>query len=368
MYLKRLQLTNFKNILNADIELCEKINCFIGNNGTGKTNLLDAVYYLSYCKSFFNLIDNQNINHNADFFSIHGKYYRGIEREDNVSCIQKKNSRKVFKFNNKEYDRLADHIGSIPLIMISPYDSDLINDGSEVRRKYLDSVISQFDRIYLDDLINYNKALQQRNYLLKTIANTNKFSDDSLEIWDSQLIKYGENIYEKRKEFISEFLPLFQKYYLLISNHKEKVEVNYVSQLNNDDLGELLITNLEKDRYLQYTSSGIHKDDLEFIINGFPVKKFGSQGQQKSFLVALKLAQFEFTKNIKGYKPILLLDDIFDKLDNERVEQLVKLVAEENFKQVFITDTQFYRIENIFNKNEILHQFFSVQNGNISKL
>jgi len=368
MYLKRLILTNFKNINSVDIELCEKINCFTGNNGAGKTNLLDAVYYLSYCKSFYNLIDNQNINHNSDFFAIHGQYNRGVENEDTVSCIQKKNSKKIFKYNKKDYDRLADHIGKIPLIMISPYDIDLINDGSEVRRKYLDSVISQFDKIYLDDLINYNRALQQRNSLLKTIANTNKFSLSSIEIWDKQLIKFGESIFEKRKDFLFNFLPLFQKYYLYISKDKEKVEINYLSQLNDNDLEDLLLSSFERDRYLQYTSVGVHKDDLEFHINGFHVKKFGSQGQQKSFLIALKLAQFEFTKNIKGYKPILLLDDIFDKLDNNRVEQLVELVAKENFKQVFITDTQTDRIKEIFEKMDIFHQFFSVQNGNIIKL
>lgn len=368
MYLKKLIITNFKNITAAEIELCEKINCFTGYNGAGKTNLLDAVYYLSYSKSFFNLIDNQNINHNSELFAIHGHYYRGGENEDFVSCIQKKNSKKIFKFNKKEYDRLADHIGKIPLIMISPYDIDLINDGSEARRKYLDSVISQFDKIYLDDLINYNRALQQRNSLLKSIAITNKFSLSSLEIWDNQLIRFGESIYEKRNDFISQFIPLFQKYYLLITENKETVQINYSSQLKDNDLGELLTSSVEKDRYLQYTSVGTHKDDLEFLINGFPVKKFGSQGQQKSFLIALKLAQFEFTKKIKGYKPILLLDDIFDKLDNYRVEQLVKLVAEENFKQVLITDTQIDRIKGIFDKMDILHQFFSVQNGEIFKL
>jgi len=368
MFLKRLILTNFKNITNVDIELCEKINCFTGNNGVGKTNLLDSIYYLSYCKSFFNLIDNQNINHNSDFFAIHGHYYRGGENDDIVSCIQKKNSRKVFKYNKKEYERLAEHIGKIPLIMISPYDIDLVNDGSVARRKYIDTVISQFDKIYLDDLISYNRALQQRNSILKSLANTNKFSISSLEIWNNQLIKFGEGIHQKREDFLIQFMPLFQKYYLFISGNKEIVEINYISQLKNNNIEDLLLSSIEKDRLLQYTSVGTHKDDLEFLINDFPVKKFGSQGQQKSFLIALKLAQFELTKKIKGFKPILLLDDIFDKLDNDRVEKLVKLVAEENFKQVLITDNQIDRIKSIFEKMDIVHQFFSVDNGNILKI
>ncbi|MFZ4399076.1 MAG: DNA replication/repair protein RecF [Bacteroidales bacterium] len=368
MYLKNLTISNFKNYTDANIEFSEKINCFVGENGEGKTNLLDAIYYLSFCKSYFNLVDMQNIRHETEFFAIHGNYIRKDEHQDLLSCIQKKNQRKVFKINKKEYDRLADHIGLFPLVMISPYDSDLINEGSEIRRKFIDSVISQFDRIYLEDLINYNKALQQRNALLKHFAENNIYNADSLELWNFQLQKHGENIYQKRKIFLNEFTPLFQNFFSLISGSKENVDINYFSQLNNNDLEELLKLNLIKDRALQYTSVGIHKDDLIFNMDSFAVKKYGSQGQQKSFIIALKLAQFEYTKNIKGFKPVLLFDDIFDKLDNARVEQLIKLVADKNFKQVFITDTHSERIIKIFKSIEIACKIFNVNKGKVTEI
>ncbi len=368
MYLKSLTISNFKNYIEANLEFSEKINCFVGDNGEGKTNLLDAIYYLSFCKSYFNLVDMQNIKHETDFFAIHGQYSRKDEQQDLVSCIQKRNQRKAFKINKKEYERLADHIGLFPLVMVSPYDRDLINEGSEVRRKYIDSVISQFDRIYLDDLMSYNRALQQRNALLKQFAETNRFEPASLEMWNFHLQKHGENIYQKRKIFLEEFIPLFQHYFAFISGGKEKVSIAYLSQLNDNDMDALLKDNIQRDRALQYTSVGIHKDDLDFTIGNFPIKKFGSQGQQKSFFIALKLAQFEYTKNIKGFKPILLFDDIFDKLDNTRVEQLIKLVADQNFKQVFITDTQAERIAHVFEKIDIPHKLFKVEKGTATEI
>jgi DNA replication and repair protein RecF len=363
MYLKNLTIHSFKNYTEANLEFSEKINCFVGDNGVGKTNLLDAIYYLSFCKSYFNQLDMQNIMHEADYFTLHGQFIRNNEHNDLVSCIQKRNQRKVFKINKKEYERLADHIGLFPLVMISPYDRDLINEGSDVRRKFIDSVISQFDRIYLEDLINYNKALQQRNSLLKQFAENKRFEFSSLEIWNMILQKHGENIYQKRKIFLEEFMPLFQRYFAFIADAKEKVDIVYLSQLNTNDMEGLLKENIQRDRALQYTSVGIHKDDLDFTMDGFAVKKFGSQGQQKSFLIALKLAQFEYTKNIKGFKPILLFDDIFDKLDNTRVEQLIKLVADQNFKQVFITDTQTERMLTVFENMEISHKIFKVEKG-----
>ena len=252
--------------------------------------------------------------------------------------------------------------------MVSPYDSDLINDGSEVRRKYIDSLISQFDRIYLDDLINYNKALTQRNVLLKSFAEKKNYDEHSIELWNAHLCKYGENIHQKRKSFLEEFLPLFQEYFTYISGGKEKVFIEYVSQLNKNNLSELFVTNLQRDRMLQYTTSGIHKDDLELKISDYPIKKFGSQGQQKSFVVAMKLAQFEFTRNLKSFKPILLLDDIFDKLDNSRVEQLIKLTGSEKFGQVFITDTQPDRIAKIFQNAEIPHKIFTIISGTANEI
>lgn len=367
MFLNKLKLNNFKNYKEAELDFSAKINCFIGNNGTGKTNLLDAIHYLSFCKSYFNPIDSQNILHDAPYFTIHGLYRRNGNPDDKVSCIQKVNQRKKFLLNDKEYERLSDHIGLLPLVMISPYDRDLINEGSETRRKYIDAVISQFDKLYLDDLINYNKALLQRNNLLKSFAEKHYFDRTALEIWDQQLSTLGEKIFARRKEFIREFIPLFQQYFEIISQGKEKISITYDSQLEDRSLEELLIAALERDRQIRYTSVGTHKDDLIMNIEGFPVKKFGSQGQQKSYVVAIKLAQFEFTKNKRDFKPILLLDDIFDKLDEERVKQIIKLVGDNSFGQVFITDTQPDRIVNIFNKVNIDHKIFSVSDGKVDE-
>lgn len=360
MYLRKIALINFKNYLKAEFIFSEKINCFVGNNGTGKTNLLDAIHYLSFCKSSFNPVDSQNINHGEDYFSIAGNYIRNDNSTDHVQCIQKRNHRKKFLVNKKEYDRLADHIGSLPLVMISPYDRDLINDGSEIRRKYIDSVISQFDRIYLDDLINYHKALFQRNTLLKSFAERQSFDAALLEPWDEQLINLGKQIHTRRKDFLQRFIPIFRHYFSFISCVDEVVDIIYQSDLNDHEFRGLLAGALPRDRTAQFTTVGIHKDDLEFLISGYPVKKTGSQGQQKSFVVAIKLAQFDHTRSVKGFKPVLLLDDIFDKLDDLRVEQLVKLVSENNFGQVFITDTSKDRIRTIFDAVAIDHKIFEI--------
>ncbi len=366
MYLKKLLLSNFKNCSEADLQFSPKINCFVGNNGVGKTNLLDAIYYLSFCKSYFNAVDMQNIKHGEPFFAIHGTYQKNGGCEDLLSCLQKRASKKQFKLNKKDYDRLADHIGHFPLVMISPYDRDLINDGSDVRRKYIDGVISQFDHMYLDDLLNYNKALTQRNVLLKHFAEMRTFDAVSLEIWDEQLIVLGKRIYEKRKSFLKEFAPIFQHYFEFISGGKEQVAIQYESQLQEEDLGVLIRSALNRDRKVRYTTVGIHKDDLLFNIGDYPIKKFGSQGQQKSFVIAIRLAQFDYTKNLKGFKPVLLFDDIFDKLDDTRVEQIIALVSDNNFGQVFITDTQRQRIEKIFKIVQIDHKIFEVEEGRVA--
>ncbi len=365
MFLKQLSLTNFKNYKTAGLQFSEKINCFVGDNGSGKTNILDSLYYLSFCKSYFNPVDNQNILHDADFFAIHGIYHHAGKTENKVSVIQKRGIKKIVKFNKKVYDRLADHIGKIPLVMISPYDRDLINDGSEVRRKYIDSVISQFDKFYLNELISYNKVLLQRNALLKHFAVEHRFDAASIQVWDDQLAAFGTKLFEKRKQFLIDFNPLFEEYYRFLSEGNEHVEIIYDSQLAVAPLDELLKESLSKDRLLRYTTQGIHKDDLAFMIAGYPAKKFGSQGQQKTFVIAIKLAQFEYTRRIKGFKPILLLDDIFDKLDEKRVSQIIKLVNENNFGQVFITDTQRSRVENIFRNHDIPHLVFDVVNGTV---
>ncbi len=363
MFLKHLKITNFKNYVDAEFHFSSKLNCFIGDNGAGKTNILDAIYYLSFCKSYFNSSDNQNILHGAPFFSIHGSYQKNGSGNDTVSCIQKRNQKKLFKINDKDYDRLSDHIGLFPLVMISPNDRDLINEGSEMRRKYVDLVISQFDKIYLNDLISYNKALLQRNLLLKQFAELHYFDNSVLEIWDEQLIRYGEKIHSKRKEFLDRFMNLFQHYFNFITDDKEKVGIQYFSQLNDRNFDELLAISLENDRITKFTNTGIHKDDLIFLIDDYPVKKYGSQGQQKSFVVAIKLAQFDYTKNINNFKPILLLDDIFDKLDDNRVRKLIQLAGDDSFGQAFITDTKKERVESIFREIAIDHKLFRIFDG-----
>jgi DNA replication and repair protein RecF len=360
MYLRKLALTNFKNYAEVEYSFSDKINCFVGNNGVGKTNLLDAIHYLAFCKSFFNPIDSQNIRHAEDFFVINGTCVRNDGKTEHLQCIQKRNHRKKFLLNKKEYDRLADHIGEFPLVMVSPYDRDLINDGSDLRRKYIDSVISQFDRFYLDDLISYQKALFQRNTLLKYFHEKGSFDPSALESWSLMLVKHGTALFSKRKSFLEKFIPIFTHYYSFINSSEEKVDIVYQSQLVDDEFNSLLEKSLDRDRTTQYTNFGIHKDDLDFLISGYPVKKFGSQGQQKSFVIAIKLAQFDYTKSVKGYKPLLLLDDIFDKLDDLRVQQLISLVSENNFGQVFITDTSEERIMKIFESMEIDHKILTI--------
>jgi DNA replication and repair protein RecF len=362
MYLKKLSILNFKNYPEAELEFSAHVNCLTGNNGEGKTNILDAVHYLSFCKSFFNPIDSQNIMHDAPFFLIQGQYDLNNNAEE-IYCGQKRNQKKIFKRNKKEYSRLADHIGLFPLVMISPADSELITEGSESRRKFMDSVIAQFDREYLENLITYNKILSHRNALLKQFGDSGKFDKDSLEIWDDQLISSGEKVFQRRKDFINNFIFIFQKYYELISGGREQVGITYVSHLNDNPFSAALEKALNRDRAMEYTTVGVHKDDLEFKINGYPLKKYASQGQQKSFLIALKLAQFDFIKEIKKITPILLLDDIYDKLDDKRVKQLMELVSTDNFGQLFITDTHPTRLPELFRSTNADLKAFRINNG-----
>ncbi len=365
MFLSKLSLVNFKNYESAEMAFSDQVNCFTGNNGEGKTNLLDAIHYLSFCKSFFNPIDSQNILHEAPFFVIQGTFVDEEGKEEEVYCGLKRNQKKQFKRNKKEYSRLADHIGLFPLVMVSPADSELITEGSETRRRFMDTVIAQFDKHYLDDLIKYNKALSQRNALLKQFADSRRFDKASLEIWDAQLVEPGNAIYEKRAAFVKQFIPIFQKHYELISGGKEKVKLSYQSQLLDNDFAKVLEASVSRDRAMQYTTTGIHKDDLEFGIGGYPVKKFGSQGQQKSYLIALKLAQYDFIKKIKKMKPILLLDDIYDKLDDTRAKELMAIVSGESFGQIFITDTHDDRIPKLFKRSGADFKMFRIKKGGI---
>lgn len=338
MHLKNLQIVNFKSWDQAEFNFSPKLNCFVGPNGSGKTNLLDAVHYLSVSKSYFNSIDSQNIKDDADFFVVEGDFVRN-DAQEHIYCAVKRGEKKLFSRNKKPYKRLSEHIGRFPSVIISPYDRDLITEGSEVRRKFMDSVISQSDLVYLDDLIQYNKALQQRNALLKYFAANSLFDRTSLEVYDQQMEERGTRIFEKRKAFLGELSPKLTHYYDRISARAEEPDIHYVSQLNDASFSHLLEDSLQQDLRNQYSGAGIHRDDLEFLIDGRKVKRFGSQGQQKSFLIALKLAQYEFLHQKQGVKPVLLLDDIFDKLDEHRVSELVRLVHNEGFGQIFITDT-----------------------------
>lgn len=362
MYIQELSVVNFKNFEHAEFQFSDSLNCFIGNNGAGKTNLMDAIYYLSFCKSFLNSVDAQNIRFDEEFFMIQGKYSR-LESEEMIYCGLKRSQKKIFKRNQKDYKKLSEHIGLIPLIIVTPSDTNLITGGSEERRRFVDSVISQYDAVYLENLIRYNRALLQRNNLLKQFAGRGTFQSESLEVWNDQLVKYGLQIHEVRKTFIEKLQPIFQNYYELISGGKEKVGLKLQSDLIENDFAELLEQNVGKDRMLQYTTCGIHKDDFEFELAGNQIRKFGSQGQKKTYLVAIKLAQFDFMKEISGLTPILLLDDIFDKLDKNRVEQIVKLVADDHFGQIFITDTNREHLDQMIAALETESRIFTINDG-----
>jgi len=356
MRLDRLSLLNYKNFATADFEFDAKINCFVGANGIGKTNILDSVYHLAFGKSYFNPISSQNIKHGEDFFVIDGEFVKN-ERNEKVVCSLKKGAKKAIKRNGKLYERLSDHIGLLPLVIISPADRDLIIEGSDTRRKFIDGVISQSDKSYLQDLLKYNKVLSQRNALLKYFALNRTFDKDTLSVYNEQLNEYGTPIFEKRQAFMETFIPIFKKQYAEISGGQEEVSLGYQSKIQNNGISSLLEQNIDKDRALQYTSVGIHKDDLSFEIQEHPIKKFGSQGQQKSFLIALKFAQFYFIKEQAKATPILLLDDIFDKLDENRVSHIITLVDNENFGQIFLSDTHAERTENVV-KN--IHQSYKI--------
>lgn len=356
MILESLSLLNYKNFSEQSFSFDHKINCFLGNNGVGKTNILDAIYHLSFGKSYFNPIALQNIKYDESFFMISGTYLID-STEEKITVSLKKGQKKIIKRNGKVYEKLSEHIGFLPLVIISPADSDLIIEGSATRRKFIDSVISQSDKKYLQELIKYNKVLAQRNSLLKYFALNNTFNKDTLSIYNEQLTNFSTYIFNKRKAFLETFIPIFKERYRIISNSKEEIDLVYKSDLTDASLDKLLEENLAKDKVLQYTSVGIHKDDLLFLKDSFPIKKFGSQGQQKSFLIALKLAQFDFIKAQSGNNPILLLDDIFDKLDENRVAQLIKLVEDENFGQLFITDTHATRTEAVVKQ---VHQSYKL--------
>ena len=357
MFLKKLILINYKNFSSKTVEFGTKINCFVGKNGIGKTNLLDAVYHLSFGKSYFNPITTQNIKHGADFFMLDGEFEKN-GRQEHIICSIKKGQKKVIKRNNKPYEKLSEHIGLLPVVIISPADNDLIIEGSETRRKFIDGIISQSNKTYLQQLISYNKILIQRNSLLKYFMLNHTFNRETLAIYNEQLHTYGTAIFKERTAFISAFVPIFKEQYKHIAGKEENIDLVYESQLFKGELKSLLENSLNRDKVLQHTTVGTHKDDLSFEIGNYPMKKFGSQGQQKSFLIALKLAQFHFIKAQTGVSPILLLDDIFDKLDEDRVAQIVKLVNNDDFGQLFISDTHAERTEAVIRQTQQPYEIF----------
>ncbi len=343
MKLNKLTLNNFKNFEHFEAEFHPQVNAFTGNNGVGKTNLLDAIYTLAMGKSYFGLTNRQLIRHGQNFFSIKGRFNRDNDSFD-ILLKYREGEKKSLSVNGKEYPRLSDYIGLVPVVMISPYDRDLISESGETRRRFTDRLIAQYDKDYLNNLIRYTRSLRQRNSLLKYFAANGSFDPDRLDAFDRPLARYAEAIHAKRQQFVQSLAPILSEKYARIAGSGEQPGITYRSALNQTAAYELLQKNLERDRLLQYTSDGIHRDDLIFTLNGHPIKKFGSQGQQKSFLIALRLAEADMLFSRKNDAPILLFDDIFDKLDPGRVRQILDYVKHRRFGQVFITDTHPERV------------------------
>lgn len=365
MILKRISILNYKNLEQVELSFSPKLNCFFGQNGMGKTNLLDAVYFLSFCKSAGNPIDSQNICHDADFFVIQGFYEAADGTPEEIYCGMKRRQKKQFKRNKKEYTRLSDHIGFLPLVMVSPADSELIAGGSDERRRFMDVVISQYDKEYLDALIRYNKALVQRNTLLKS---EQPVEEELFLVWEEMMAQAGKVVFRKREAFIREFIPIFQSFYSFISQDREKVGLSYDSHARDASLLEVLKESRARDQIMGYSLRGVHKDELNMLLGDFPIKREGSQGQNKTYLVALKLAQFDFLKRTGTTVPLLLLDDIFDKLDASRVEQIIKLVAGDSFGQIFITDTNREHLDRILHKVGSDYKMFRVEQGTVAEM
>ena len=359
VFLKKISIINYKNILDKEYELDPKINCFVGDNGVGKTNILDAVYHLSMGKSYFNVKNDQLINRGKDYMLVDGVFELNNKNESIVFSL-KIGEKKVLKRNGKPYKKFSNHVGLIPVVLISPYDNDLINEGSSERRKFIDSIISQNDKEYLINLIAYTRVIQNRNKLLKQYNRSVDFDLDTIKVYDDQIYKLSEPIFKARDKFIKEFTPLVLEKYKHISDDKEKISIEYKSDLINNHVENLIKDSFQKDVILQYTSVGLHKDDFVFNIDENRIKRFGSQGQQKSFLIALKLAQFDYLKNETGNSPILLMDDIFDKLDLMRVKRIVEIVNSTNFGQLFLSDTDKERIEKVLSSLNLSSKIFEV--------
>lgn len=363
MILEHLFVQDYRNLIQADLDFSHRLNCFVGHNGMGKTNLLDAIYYLSFCKSSINPSDSQTVRHGAECFQIQGTYSMPSGERTVIGCMSRPQGRKQFRRDRKEYSRFSDHIGYIPTVLLSPQDSGLISGGSEERRRFMDMVISQYDQEYLKDLIDYNKALAQRNVLLR---NETEPDAELLLMWEMIMADKGLRIYAKRHQLVERLARLFDDMYSRIGENNEKVSLDYRSHASLGDLAAMFESGRSKERIVGYSLYGIHRDEIEMCLGGYPIRREGSQGQNKSFLTALKLAQYSLLAESCGRRPILLMDDIFDKLDAGRVERILRIVAEEpGFGQVFITDVDRNHIDRILAGIGIDHKVFTIEYGNV---
>jgi len=364
MHLENLRLINFKNYQDETFTFTAEINCFVGDNGVGKTNLLDAIHYLSLTKSFLNPTDLQTISHQQDFFSLIGTIQKD-QHEFSVKCQLRKGEKKVFFLNGNPYEKISDHIGQFPLVLIAPNDTDIIQGGNEIRRKYFDGVLAQMDRQYLEYLIKYYHALRQRNYLLKYAESKHRIDPDLIEPYDRIILSIGREIYTRRRKFLAKIIQPLQDHYDNISDSKEHINILYQSDLETNDFNIDFQRALLNDLVVGRTNLGIHKDEYKMEMDGYPVKKFGSQGQQKSLVVALKLTQFDILKSNNDFKPILLMDDIFDKLDEHRINKIMSLVAGHAFGQIFITDARPERTFAIMDDIRAEKKIYQIDNGKI---
>lgn len=358
MHLEKINLLNFKNYGELALSFSPQVNCIVGNNGSGKTNLLDAIHYLSLTKSAFSLTDSQSIRHEADFFMVDGRFYND-DKQYQVTCSLKNGQRKIVLLDKKPYERISEHIGRFPVVLIAPDDTDLVRESGEIRRKFFDGMMSQLDAGYLADLIQYNVVLKQRNSLLKQFFERHYYDKELLETYSMQLLDLGRKLHQKRDVFVQEYIPVFRNHYQNLTESREEADLIYESELFEENFEYEFFYETRRDLQAQRTTKGIHKDDYVFEINRFAVRKFGSQGQQKSFVIALKLAQFDIIHKYKQLKPLLLLDDIFDKLDELRIGKLLQMISEQTFGQLFLTDARPERTRKIFEQvqteTNILH-------------
>ncbi len=365
MQIKTLSLINFKNISEVRLDFSPNFNALVGDNGAGKTNVIDAIHYLAMAKSLSVMTDRQCVRHDEPFFVIDGTLLSDQGASETVVCSfsrQQAKGVKSLKRNGKEYERLSDHVGRVPVVVVAPQDIALIYDGAEERRRFLNSFISQLDGQYLRELIRYNSTLSQRNTLLKQ-----RGDEAMLSIYDEQLSQSAAVIYAKRQDIIRQMQPLVEQYYSILSNDSERVAISYTSQLHTSQLADLLLEARGRDRALEHTSVGVHRDDIELSISGYALRKYGSQGQQKSLLIALKLAQYRIVRQLRGEHPILLLDDLFDKLDSGRVEKLLEIVSTPDFGQIFITDCNCSRLEDILSATATPYALYRVEQGSIQQ-